>query len=35
LTADEGRSMELLAELKQRKSPAQSAAAAAPQGVLP
>jgi len=25
----------LLAELKQRKSPAQSAAAAAPQGVLP
>jgi virginiamycin A acetyltransferase len=37
LTADEGRSMELLAELKQRKPPAQTAAAAAtaPQVVLP
>jgi hypothetical protein len=35
LTADEGRSLELLAELARRKSFVRSAPAAAPQGILP
>jgi acetyltransferase-like isoleucine patch superfamily enzyme len=35
LTADEGRSLELLAELERRKSFVRSAPAAAPQGILP